>query len=208
MAAWHAPDTRLAPSHPRHNHRTTGQEVDVARKLAWVMRDNHPVPIGRIENVDLPGFYDEKVDFGLTRTKDNFTIRVIVSRRQRLENCNLCRRQLRKRCFLARRHWTPSMRPLVFLVQAVCRIVPASQVHRRICAALYQGKMAAVNVTCSRFIPLVLLKMQGSGRTLPSTGRARDAAGNWSASPVGNTSRSPPAFRSEFPPRHSARVDG
>ena len=58
MAAWHAPDTRIAPSHRGHNHRTTGQEVDVAGELARVMGDNHPIAIGRIEDIDLSGFND------------------------------------------------------------------------------------------------------------------------------------------------------
>ena len=84
MAARHAPNTRLAPSHRGHNHRTTGQKVDVAGKLARFMGDNHPIAVGRIEDVDLSGFDDEQIDIGLTGAKDGFTIGVVVGRRQQV----------------------------------------------------------------------------------------------------------------------------
>lgn len=92
MAARHAPDTRLAASHRRYNDRTAGQEVDVARELAGFMADNQPIAVGRIEDVDLSGFNDEQIDIGLTGAKDDFTVGVVVRRRQRLKQRDLCRR--------------------------------------------------------------------------------------------------------------------
>ncbi len=80
MAAGHAPNTRLAPSHPGHNHRTTGQQVDVAGELARFMGDKHPIAVGWIEDVDQSGFNDEEVDIGLTGAKNGFTINVVVGR--------------------------------------------------------------------------------------------------------------------------------
>ena len=86
------PGTRQIRDWPRatagHNHRTAGQEVDVAGELARLMGDNHPIAVGRIEDVDLSGFDDEQIDVGLTGAKDRFAIRVVVGRRQRFENAS------------------------------------------------------------------------------------------------------------------------
>ena len=89
MTARHSPNTRLAPCHRGHNHRTTGQQVDVAGELARIMADNQPIAVGRIEDVDLSGFNDVQIDIGLAGAKDGFAIGVVVSRRQGLEDRDL-----------------------------------------------------------------------------------------------------------------------
>ena len=61
-------------------------------------------------------FDDEKIDVGLAGAEDSFAIRVVATRRQRLENRELSSGQLGKRSFFTQRHGAPSMRRSVFLL--------------------------------------------------------------------------------------------
>ena len=77
MAARHCADASHALRHRGHNHRTTGQKVDVAGKLARIVGDDHLMPSVGLRMSIWPDS-TTKIDIGLAGAKDRFAIRVVV----------------------------------------------------------------------------------------------------------------------------------
>ena len=78
LAARNAQQTRLAPRHAGHNHRTAGEKVDVSGELPGLMSDDHPVAVRRILDFDLAGFNNIQIDIRLTGSKDGLAIGVLA----------------------------------------------------------------------------------------------------------------------------------
>ena len=49
------------------------------------MNDDHPLAVGRILDFDLTGLDDEQSMSALTGPKDDFAVRVVAGRRERLD---------------------------------------------------------------------------------------------------------------------------
>src|SRR5437870_13916871 len=90
MSAWNTQQTCFAPSHRRHNHRTTGEKVDVSGELPCLMNDNDPVAVRWMLDFDLTGLNNVEVDICLTGPKDNLAINVAASSCHGLNHRNFC----------------------------------------------------------------------------------------------------------------------
>ena len=64
-----------------HNHRTTGEKVDVSGELPRLMNDDDPLAVPRIADFDLTAFHDVQIDIRLTGPKDRLAVRVLAARR-------------------------------------------------------------------------------------------------------------------------------
>ena len=96
MAARNAEQTRCAPRHGGHNHRTTGEKVDVSGELPGLVNDDHPLAVRRISDFDLTVFNNVQIDFRLTGPEDGLAVGVVASRRQGPDETDLCAGQAGK----------------------------------------------------------------------------------------------------------------
>src|SRR5258708_1293893 len=104
MTAWNAQHARLATGHAGDDEGTTGQNIDVAGKLARVMSDDGLGGIRRILDFDVAGFDDEQIEIGLASLEHDLAIRVIAGRSHGFDLLDFRGGQTGKRSFFCGCH--------------------------------------------------------------------------------------------------------
>ena len=110
MAAGNAKDARWSARDGRHDHRPSGEKIDVSGELARLVRRHEPIAVGRIQDVDQAGFDDAQIQIHLPGAKDGFAVGIVANGCQRREHRDFRGRQPGKRGFQSQIHCVPSIR--------------------------------------------------------------------------------------------------